>query len=295
MKKILYILITFGVIGGGFFGGVLSEMVSESTYNVLSFSYLAVIILGYIKLFGKKKAKKASNQAPAPQKSAPTARSAAQTARPAQTATQQRPPQTAPKAAPKNTAKSSDGLIFKDFFAAIPSALAGLIIGFVLFFIFGLVASLTSAHPITNTFTKIAVLCLFGCTLVAYIKALKQQPKLRKEKAERQAAAQQLERQILDAFRTLDTVSLSTEEGAARYGEACDFLVYAFSTYYSIPECTQVANKHRHKCYDRTRPYYAWSNRTMKYEYVPGTELAEEVQKEFRRATEEHEAFYNKK
>ena len=58
MKKILYILITFGVIGGGVFGGILSEQVPKSTYNVLSFSYLAIVVLGYIILFGKKKAKK---------------------------------------------------------------------------------------------------------------------------------------------------------------------------------------------------------------------------------------------
>lgn len=298
MKKILYILITFGVIGGGFFGGVLSDMVSESTYNVLSFGYLAIIIVGYIKLFGKKKTKSPSSQASAPQKAAPTASPAAQTARPVHTATQQRPQQatakTAPKAAAKNT-KADGKLIFQDFFTCIPGALYGLLIGFVLFVVFGLVASLTSAHSITNTFGKIAILCLFGCTIVGYIKSLKQQPKIRKEKADRQAAAQQLERQILDAFHTLDTVSPSTAAGAERYGKACDFLVYAFSTYYSIPECTEIAKKHRHKCYARTYPYYAWSSRSFQYEYVPGTELAEELQKAFRRATEEHEAFYNKK
>lgn len=301
MKKILYILITFGVIGGGVFGGILSEQVPKSTYNVLSFSYLAIVVLGYIILFGKKKTKKTATKTTAPQKTASAGRSSTQASRPAQATTQQHPqqatPKTTPKAAPQTATKnkSGEGLIFQDFFTAIPGAGYGLLIGFILFLVFGLIASLTSAHSITNTFGKIAVLCLFGCTITGYIGSLRQQPKNRKEKAERKAAAQMLEQQILGALKALDTVSPSTKEGAECYGKACDFLVYAFSTYYTIPECTEVANKHRHKCYERTHPYYEWNSRTFQYEYVPGTELAEEIQKAFRRATEEREAFYNKK
>lgn len=263
---------------------------------------VALALLAAI-LPGDSKEKKQQNTPPS-QSAKPAATYAAKTTHPAAytapqhtgTAnTQQHPMQSAPKTSPKPTASNRDGLIAKDFITAVPHALKGLLIGFVLFCVFAFFASLTMAHNITNVFAFLAAASLFCCPIVTYAKSLKQQPKIRNAKAERKAAAQHLEQQILDAFHTLDTVSTSTKEGTERYGKACDFLVYAFSPYYSIPECTEVAKKHRHKCYERTHPYYAWNSRTFQYEYVPGTELAEEVLQARRLATEERESLYNKK
>jgi hypothetical protein len=186
--------------------------------------------------------------------------------------------------------KSGSGLRFSDFFAAIPRALPGLGIGFVLFLIFGLIASLTSAHPITNTFIKIAVLCLFGCTLWGYITALKELPAERRRRAEQRAAAQRFERQLADAFNALNNANCSTEEGIKRYADACDFLIWACSAYHAIPEYNNIVSKYRHLCYQRTYPVYKWINGA--YQYVPGTELAEEVQKEFYRLTVERESHF---
>ena len=297
MKKILYILITFGVIGGGFFGGVLSDMVSESTYNVLSFGYLAAIIVGYIALFGKKKAKKSPTQTSTPQKNTSTTRPVAQAARPIQTATQQRPQQSAAKAAPKTAsttaAKSSSDnskLIFQDFFTCIPGALHGLLIGFVLFVVFGLVASLTSAHSITNIFGKIAILCLFGCTIAGYVKSLKKQPDIRKQKELMKRRIETLNKTLVTAFHKLNNSNCSTTEGLNDYGDACDFLVYAIPNNYFAKnqELRKLAREYYKLCYQRTYSYYAWNSRVMKYEYVVGTELAEEIAKALRKYEEEN-------
>ena len=300
MKKILYILITFGVIGGGVFGGILSEQVPKSTYNVLSFSYLAIVVLGYIILFGKKKAKKTATKTTAPQKTASAGRSSTQTSRPAQATTQQRPQQATPKTTPKAAAKaapqtatknkSGEGLIFQDFFTAIPGAGYGLLIGFILFLVFGLIASLTSAHSITNTFGKIAVLCLFGCTIVGYIKSLKKQPDIRKQKELMKRRIETLNNALVTAFHKLNNSNCSTTEGLNDYGDACDFLVYAIPNNYFAKnqELRKLAREYHKLCHQRTYPYYTWNSRTMKYEYVVGTELAEELMKAIRKYEEEN-------
>lgn len=218
--------------------------------------------------------------------------------RPVQTAAQQRPQQSTtkavPKASPKPTANTPNGLIAKDFISALSGALKGLLAGVVLFFVFGLIASLTMAHPITNVFTFLGGTSLLVCIIVAYVTSLKEQPKIRKEKARRKAAAQEFEQNILNAFDTLNTANTSTEEGAERYAKACDFLIYAFSAFHNLPEFKAVATKHRHKCFDRTYYYYAWNSRTGKYEYVPGTELMEEILKETDRLMKERDELFRK-
>ena len=209
--------------------------------------------------------------------------------RPVQSATQ-----SAPKTSPKSTANTPSGLIAKDFISALSGALKGLLAGVVLFLVFGLIASLTMAHPITNVFTFLGGASLLVCIIVAYVTSLKEQPKIRKEKARRKAAAQEFEQNILNAFDTLNTANTSTEEGAERYAKACDFLIYAFSAFHNLPEFKAVATKYRHKCFDRTYYYYAWNSRTGKYEYVPGTELMEEILKEKDRLAKEREELFHK-
>lgn len=181
----------------------------------------------------------------------------------------------------------------KLFFNGLGGALRGGLLGFGGFFVLGLIASLTSAHPITNLFGTLGVLVLLGGIVLGFISGVKEGKAAARSRAERQAAAQRLEQNLSNAFNTLNTASTSTPEGVERYGKACDFLLWAFSAYHSAPENSAVISKYRHLCYARTYPFYRWTN--GRYQYVPGTELAEEIQKEFRRVTEEREVLFNKK
>lgn len=222
-----------------------------------------------------------------------TARTTTQAPPPAAQRPQQSTTNGSPKTASTTTAKNSSSnsnLIFQDFFTCIPGALHGLLIGFVLFVVFGLVASLTSAHSITNIFGKIAVLCLFGCTVAGYVKSLKKQPDIRKQKELTKRHIETLNESLVSSFHKLNNSNCSTAEGLRDYGDACDFLVYAISNYYFAKnqELRKLAREYHKLCHQRTYPYYAWNSRTMKYEYVVGTDLAEELMKAIRKYEEEN-------
>ena len=180
-------------------------------------------------------------------------------------------------------------LRFSDFIRAIPRALPGLGIGFVLLFIFGLIASLTQAHPITNLFSRIAVLCFLGCPIISFVGALRQQPVQRQHQRQRQQEEQdlsaQIERVLANALAVLEAGTGSSAESMARYAEACDDMIFFCSAYFYERRYSSVVDKYRLRCYSAGFPFVAW--RGTGYQYIVGTDVGEEIHNRIRELGEE--------
>ena len=176
-------------------------------------------------------------------------------------------------------------LRFSDFIRAIPHALPGLGIGFVLLFIFGLIASLTQAHPITNVFSRIAVLCFLGCPIISYVGALRQRPVQRQRQQEEQDLSAQIDRVLANALAVLEAGTGSSQESMARYAEACDNMIYFCSTYFYERRYSSVVDKYRIRCYGAGFPFVAWCG--TGYQYIVGTDVGEEIHNRIRELGEE--------
>lgn len=181
-------------------------------------------------------------------------------------------------------------LRFSDFIRAIPSALPGLGIGFVLLFIFGLIASLTQAHPITNVFSRIAVLCFLGCPIISYVGALRQRPVQRQRQQEEQDLSAQIDRVLTNAMAVLEAGPGSSQESMARYAEACDDMIFFCSTYFYERRYSSVVDKYRTRCYGASFPFVAWCG--TGYQYVIGTDVGEEIHHRIRELGEERLSGY---
>ena len=181
-------------------------------------------------------------------------------------------------------------LRFSDFIRAIPRALPGLGIGFVLLFIFGLIASLTQAHPITNLFSRIAVLCFLGCPIISYVGGLRQQPVHRQRQQEEQDLSAQIDRVLTNAMAVLEAGPGSSQESMARYAEACDNMIFFCSTYFYERRYSSVVDKYRIRCYGASFPFVAW--RGTGYQYVIGTDVGEEIHHRIRELGEERLSGY---
>lgn len=181
-------------------------------------------------------------------------------------------------------------LRFSDFIRAIPSALPGLGIGFVLLFIFGLIASLTQAHPITNVFSRIAVLCFLGCPIISYVGALRQRPVQRQRQQEEQDLSAQIDRVLTNAMAVLEAGPGSSQESMARYAEACDDMIFFCSTYFYERRYSSVVDKYRTRCYGASFPFVAWCG--TGYQYVIGTDVGEEIHHRIRELGEERVSGY---
>lgn len=181
-------------------------------------------------------------------------------------------------------------LRFSDFIRAIPSALPGLGIGFVLLFIFGLIASLTQAHPITNLFSRIAVLCFLGCPIISYVGALRQRPVQRQRQQEEQDLSAQIDRVLTNAMAVLEAGPGSSQESMARYAEACDDMIFFCSTYFYERRYSSVVDKYRTRCYGASFPFVAWCG--TGYQYVIGTDVGEEIHHRIRELGEERLSGY---
>ena len=181
-------------------------------------------------------------------------------------------------------------LRFSDFIRAIPSALPGLGIGFVLLFIFGLIASLTQAHPITNVFSRIAVLCFLGCPIISYVGALRQRPVQRQRQQEELDLSAQIDRVLTNAMAVLEAGPGSSQESMARYAEACDDMIFFCSTYFYERRYSSVVDKYRTRCYGASFPFVAWCG--TGYQYVIGTDVGEEIHHRIRELGEERLSGY---
>ena len=181
-------------------------------------------------------------------------------------------------------------LRFSDFIRAIPSALPGLGIGFVLLFIFGLIASLTQAHPLTNLFSRIAVLCFLGCPIISYVGALRQRPVQRQRQQEEQDRSAQIDRVLTNAMAVLEAGPGSSQESMARYAEACDDMIFFCSTYFYERRYSSVVDKYRTRCYGASFPFVAWCG--TGYQYVIGTDVGEEIHHRIRELGEERLSGY---
>ena len=181
-------------------------------------------------------------------------------------------------------------LRFSDFIRAIPSALPGLGIGFVLLFIFGLIASLPQAHPITNVFSRIAVLCFLGCPIISYVGALRQRPVQRQRQQEEQDLSAQIDRVLTNAMAVLEAGPGSSQESMARYAEACDDMIFFCSTYFYERRYSSVVDKYRTRCYGASFPFVAWCG--TGYQYVIGTDVGEEIHHRIRELGEERLSGY---
>ena len=181
-------------------------------------------------------------------------------------------------------------LRFSDFIRAIPRALPGLGIGFVLLFIFGLIASLTQAHPITNLFSRIAVLCFLGCPIISYVGALRQRPVQRQRQQEEQDLSAQIDRVLTNAMAVLEAGPGSSQESMARYAEACDDMIFFCSTYFYERRYSSVVDKYRTRCYGASFPFVAWCG--TGYQYVIGTDVGEEIHHRIRELGEERLSGY---
>ncbi len=210
----------------------------------------------------------------------------AQTARPA--ATQPRPAQ---KPTPKPAAKpvnNSSKKIAADYVKAFPGALKGLIPGFILFFVFGLINDFTDG---SNTLTTLAVLSLLICPIIGYISALNDQPGQRKLKANEQAHADDLEKSLKANLDILNQGCGVTQESISRYASACDNLVSLISWNFFDSRYKHMLDPYRHAVYERTWPVFNWRN--GKYEVAVGEELADRlhnaIEKRANERKEEHE------
>ena len=181
-------------------------------------------------------------------------------------------------------------LRFSDFIRAIPSALPGLGIGFVLLFIFGLIASLTQAHPLTNLFSRIAVLCFLGCPIISYVGALRQRPVQRQRQQEEQDLSAQIDRVLTNAMAVLEAGPGSSQESMARYAEACDDMIFFCSTYFYERRYSSVVDKYRTRCYGASYPFVALCG--TGYQYVIGTDVGEEIHHRIRELGEERLSGY---
>ena len=251
----------------------------------------------------------AQTQAPRPS----TAYTAPQTARTTTTQTTASAPRTvqsAPKAAPKtsttkaaskpsfkSTTSTPSGLIAKDFITALPDALKGLLAGLVLFFVFGFIANLTMAHPITNLFTFLGVVSLFGCTIVFYVISLKDQPYIRTErvrlKANEQEYAARLEKHMKEEMDILNRGCGVTQESISRYDTACDNIVYSIAANFFDPRYKYIIEPYRHAVYERTWPVFNWRN--GKYEVAVGEELADRLHNLIEEKVNERKEEYERK
>ena len=167
------------------------------------------------------------------------------------------------------------------------SFFSGLLAGFGLLLVFGLLASLTSAHDITNVFTTLGGLCLIICPIIGIINGRKERAKRRSVKSAEQSRAASIERSLKEALATMNLGCGTTQETVKRYADACDTLVYFCAEYSFTPLYEQLVKPYRQAVYERTWPVYRWRN--AKYEYVPGIELAEVLQAETRKRGAERE------
>lgn len=190
-----------------------------------------------------------------------------------------------------NTSKKN---IPSDYGRALPAILPGLLVGFVLFVIFGLIASFTSAHTITNLFGFIAIVCLFGCPILSYRNEVKDQPRQRKLKADQQAHAENIRRSLQTALTTMQTTPPNSPENIARYADACDTMVYFCVQYTSHALYGSIVEPFRRAIYERTWTVYQWNQYTARYEYVPGIELADVLHQEMEKKIQEFQARYSR-
>ena len=190
-----------------------------------------------------------------------------------------------------NTSKKR---IASDYGRALPAILPGLLIGFVLFVIFGLISSFTLAHRITNLFGFIAVLCLFGCPILSYINEVKDQPRQRKLKADQQAHAERIRQSLQTALTTMQTTPLNSPENIARYADACDTMVYFCVQYSGHALYGSIVDSFRRALYERTWTVYQWNQYTGRYEYVPGIELADILYQEMEKKIQEFQARHSR-
>ena len=212
-----------------------------------------------------------------------------QTAKPA--AAQPRPAQTKPT--PKPAAKpvnNSSKKIAADYFKAIPGALKGLIPGFILFFVFGLINDFTNG---SNTLGALAVLSLLGCPIIGYISALNDQPGRRKLKADEQAHADDLEKRLKANLDILNQGCGVTQESISRYDTACDNLIHLISWNFFDSRYKHILDPYRHAVYERTWPVFNWRN--GKYEVAVGEELADRLHNAIEKRANERKEEYERK
>lgn len=173
------------------------------------------------------------------------------------------------------------------------SFFSGLLAGFGLLLVFGLLASFTMASSITNLFTTLGGLCLIVCPIVGIVNGRKEHTKQRKLKADEQARAERIERELKEALLTMQSTPLNSDENIRRYGVACEDMVYLCAEYMSHPLYGRITKPYRQAIYERTWSVYKWNSRTCKYEYVPGIELADVLHEELDKRIQQFKARHN--
>ena len=173
------------------------------------------------------------------------------------------------------------------------SFFSGLLAGFGLFLVFGFLASLTMASSITNLFTMLAGISIIVCPIIGCVNGRKERDAQRKLRADKQAEADRIKKSLENALATMNLGCGTTQETAKRYGDACDTLVYFCAEYMSHPLYGRIIEPYRHAIYERTWPVYKWNNRTCKYEYVPGIELADVLHEESDKRIQQFKARHN--
>lgn len=202
-------------------------------------------------------------------------------------------PRPAQKPTPKPAAKpvnNSSKKIAVDYVKAIPGALKGLIPGFALFFVFGLINDFTNG---SNTLTTLAVLSFFGCPIIGYISALNDQPGRRKLKADEQAHADDLEKRLKANLDILNQGCGVTQESISRYDTACDNLIHLISWNFFDSRYKHILDPYRHAVYERTWPVFNWRN--GKYEVAVGEELADRLHNAIEKRANERKEEYERK
>ncbi len=182
----------------------------------------------------------------------------------------------------------------KLFFNGLGGALRGGLLGFGGFFVLGLIASLTSAHPITNLFGKLGVLVLLGGIVLGFISGVKEGKAAAVKSAAARSRAEQVRKTLESAVATIrrgyDSRSV---ESMRAYEEACSNLIYFCGERACDPALRTVTAPFRKACYERT--YTVLVYRNGRYEPLIGTELAEEIQKKMRQTAKEQQAAYDRR
>ena len=182
----------------------------------------------------------------------------------------------------------------KHFFDGLGGALKGGLLGFGGFVVLGLLASLTSAYPITNLFGTLGVLVLLGGIVLGFISGMKEGKAAAAKASAARSRAEQVRKTLESAVATIrrgyDSRSV---ESMRAYEEACSNLIYFCGERACDPALRTVTDPFRKACYERT--YTVLVHRNGHYEPLIGTELAEEIQKKMRQAAKERQADYERR
>lgn len=188
---------------------------------------------------------------------------------------------------PKKTTGPGTRYTFSDFFH---SMMLGVVVGSIVRLGFAALAGFAELGHDSETagyFRILGNITMLICVVIVTILNIETAREDRLKEERNRATAERLRKDLPNLMADIERgFQFDSQPSMERYARACENLVYCCS-YYAFerePLCS-IVEPYRKQCYAVTYPFVDWRN--GKYEYIPGTDLGEEISKAMKERSKE--------